>query len=144
MNAYFTFPKCCGIPRSNMGSGLVEKSCQTLPAEACKSSAALLLPHLKLLKQLRPTSRLLQVNHKQSQFTEVLCGEAANRKPLKSAGMQQLDSTWDHLRLWRSSVGRVKNLVSQKATPTIWDAAYPWVFRHNTPCVFSAQKRRHW
>ena len=33
-------------------------------------------------------------------------------KPLKSAGTQQLDSTWGHLKLWRSSVGRVKNLIN--------------------------------
>ena len=53
-------------------------------------------------------------------------------KPLKLAGTQQLDSTWGHLKLWRSSVGRVKNLVSQKANTKIWDAAYSWVFRRNT------------
>ena len=40
-------------------------------------------------------------------------------KPLRSAGTQQLDSTWGHLKLWRSSVGRVKNLISQKANPKI-------------------------
>ena len=37
--------------------------------------------------------------------------------------------------LWRSSIGRVKNLVSQRANPNIWDAAYSWVFRHNTLCL---------
>ena len=64
-------------------------------------------------------------------------------KPLKSAGTQQLDCTWGHLKLWRSSVGRVKNLTSQRQTPKYRMLPTLGCF-DTTPCASNAQKRRHW